>query len=296
MQQISWDDVDKQTSRIAETWANHPNIDNIYGIPRGGIPPAIQVANKLGLPLTDTPTTHNTLVIDDLVDSGATAEQHNTTHFDALYRKPYSPPHLAPHADLQTDWLVFPWEQNTSEQHGPTDAIRRILEHIGENPNRDGLQDTPKRVLKTFNELCAGYTQHPETFLNVTFDITPDPNHELVAVHNIAFTSLCEHHLLPFQGHAHVAYIPNKKIVGLSKIPRVVNLYAQRLQVQERLTQQISDAIYQHLQPHAAITTITSHHSCMGIRGIQKPDATMTTTSVRGDLPDRLRQEFMANT
>ena len=158
-------------------------------------------------------------------------------------------------------------------------ALKDLIELCGDDPNRDGLQETPYRVLKAFLEYTEGYREDPKFHLEKTFDV----NHkELILVKDIEFHSMCEHHFAPFFGVAHVGYIPNEKITGLSKIARVVEGYAKRFQVQERLTTQISEAIEEILQPKGTMVVIEAKHMCMCGRGIKKTSASTTTTSVRG--------------
>ena len=276
---VTWAEVEKHAQRLAERHAMCGH-SHVYGVPRGGIPPAVMVAGRLGLPLTDDPG-QGALVVDDLIDSGRTADRHAPAPergcFDALYRKPHSPTHHAQNADLMDGWLVFPWEQDNGGSI--EDAIVRLIQHIGENPNREGLLDTPKRVAKAYRELTHGYDADPATILGTTFG---EHASQMIHVNGIEFVSLCEHHMLPFTGTAHVAYIPRERVVGLSKIPRLVAAYAARLQVQERLTEQIADALDTHLNPLGVGVSITAHHSCMGLRGAKQPNATMTTTALRG--------------
>ena len=173
------------------------------------------------------------------------------------------------------------------------DAVRDILENIGEDPGRDGLQRTPDRVARMWDELTEGYHIDPEALINdAVFDVEYD---EMVVVKDIDFQSLCEHHLLPFIGRAHVAYIPSKKVVGLSKIPRIVEMFARRLQVQERMTVQIADFIEEVLQPQGVAVIVEGSHMCMVMRGIKKANATMTTSAMRGCFKENptTRAEFM---
>lgn len=160
------------------------------------------------------------------------------------------------------------------------DAVREILGNIGEDPSRDGLLRTPDRVARMFDELTAGYHVDPQKMINdAIFDVEYD---EMVVVKDIDFQSLCEHHMLPFIGKAHVAYIPKNKVVGLSKIPRIVEMFARRLQVQERMTVQIADFIDEVLQPQGVAVIVEGSHMCMVMRGIKKANATMTTSAMRG--------------
>ena len=172
-------------------------------------------------------------------------------------------------------------------------AISDLLYAIGEDPCRNGLLDTPKRVAKAYKELVSGYTTDPvELINNAIFDIEYD---DIVTVNDIAFYSLCEHHLLPFIGHAHVAYIPSGRVVGLSKIPRIVDMFSRRLQVQERLTRQIADFLDEILQPQGVAVAMTGKHMCSMIRGVKKHETNLTTSSYIGEFKtDRhLRHEFV---
>lgn len=174
------------------------------------------------------------------------------------------------------------------------DAIRTLLTYLGEDPNRDGLLDTPDRVCRAWLEMTDGYQSKAEDILSVTFEGNSE---EMVLLKDIEFTSCCEHHMLPFTGRAHVAYIPtNGRIVGLSKLARVVDVYAKRLQVQERMTNQIADAIQQILKPAGVAVVLEGVHSCMCVRGVRKQGASMITSSLRGlfHTCHMTRNEFMS--
>ncbi|MCU1573894.1 MAG: cyclohydrolase [Micrococcaceae bacterium] len=160
-------------------------------------------------------------------------------------------------------------------------AVREILLAIGEDPERSGLQDTPKRVAKAYAEVFAGLYQDPADVLSTTFDIAHE---EMVLVKDIPFYSTCEHHLVPFHGSAHVGYIPSLdgRVTGLSKLARLVDVYAKRPQVQERLTTQIVEALVKYLRPRGAIVVVECEHMCMSMRGIRKPGAKTVTSAVRG--------------
>ncbi|AWS47511.1 GTP cyclohydrolase I FolE [Streptosporangium sp. 'caverna'] len=174
-------------------------------------------------------------------------------------------------------------------------AVREILIAIGEDPDRDGLQNTPARVARAYAEQFAGLRQTPEDVLTTIFDAGHD---EMVLVRDIEVYSTCEHHLVPFHGVAHVGYIPNEKgqITGLSKLARLVDVYARRPQVQERMTSQIADALMSVLEPRGVIVVIECEHLCMTMRGVRKPGAKTTTSAVRGLFrdSDRTRAEAMA--
>ena len=160
-------------------------------------------------------------------------------------------------------------------------AVREILEAVGEDPDRDGLRDTPKRVARMYAEVFAGLFEDPSSHLVVTFDAQHD---EMVMIRDIPFTSSCEHHLLAFQGRAHVAYIPNEqgRITGLSKVARLVEGFARRPQVQERMTTQVADAMERALQPRGVLVVLEAEHLCMSMRGVKKPGSTTVTSAVRG--------------
>jgi len=158
-------------------------------------------------------------------------------------------------------------------------AVREILLAVGEDPDREGLQKTPNRVARSYGELLAGLKEDPRTHLKTVFHERYD---EVVLLRDIEFYSLCEHHLLPFMGRAHVAYLPDGKVVGLSKLARLVEGFARRPQVQERLTTQIADALMEELNPIGAACVIEATHTCMTIRGARKPGSSMITSALRG--------------
>lgn len=170
---------------------------------------------------------------------------------------------------------------NTFDQPRAEAAVRELLIAVGEDPDRAGLVDTPARVARAYREIFGGLYLDPDSVLNTTFD---EGHQELVLVRDIPMFSTCEHHLVSFHGVAHVGYIPgsNGKVTGLSKLARVVDLYAKRPQVQERLTSQIADAVMRKLDPRGAIVVIEAEHLCMAMRGIRKPGASTTTSAVRG--------------
>jgi GTP cyclohydrolase I len=172
-------------------------------------------------------------------------------------------------------------------------AVREILLAVGEDPERDGIRDTPSRVARMYEEIFAGLRETPDHHLKVTFEADHD---EMVMVRDISLSSVCEHHLIPFIGRAHVAYIPNDdgRITGLSKLARLVDAYAKRPQVQERLTTQIADEIERTLQPKGVLVVIEAEHLCMSMRGVRKPGATTVTSAVRGLFRDNEATRFEA--
>jgi len=172
-------------------------------------------------------------------------------------------------------------------------AVRTLLAEIGEEPSREGLARTPERVRRMYDELTSGYHVDPDALMNgACFSVDYD---EMVVVRDIEFFSLCEHHLLPFIGKAHVGYLPKGRVVGLSKIPRIVDMYAQRLQIQERLTMQVADFLMERLEPKGVACVIEATHMCTMMRGVKKQEATMVTSAMTGTFrrDARTRAEFM---
>jgi len=191
----------------------------------------------------------------------------------------------------ETTEIVVPTE---AREGAIADLVRRMLAEIGEDPSREGLRQTPERFEKALRYLTSGYRQDPEKVLNgAMFSVGYD---EMVVVKDIEVYSLCEHHLLPFFGKCHVAYIPNKKVVGLSKIARLVNMYARRLQVQERLTNQIATTIQERLRPQGVGVIIEARHLCMVMRGVEKQNSAAVTSAMLGAFREnkQTRDEFLS--
>jgi GTP cyclohydrolase I len=197
--------------------------------------------------------------------------------------------------DFDDNVRGFAHEKGKIDQAEIQAAVLQILKAIGEDPERDGLKRTPDRIGRMYSELLSGYHQNPADVVNeALFDVKYD---EMVIVRDIEFYSLCEHHMLPFMGRVHVAYIPDGKVLGLSKIPRIVDLYAHRLQVQERMTRQIADFLRDFLHPQGVGVVVEALHLCMSMRGVQKHDARLTTSAMHGAFRANLatRQEFLDN-
>lgn len=184
-------------------------------------------------------------------------------------------PHISDRFPLEADDV----ERGEVDLRTIEGAVRTILKAIGEDPDRPGLEDTPRRVARMYREMFAGLRLDPSRHLRVTF---PEEYDEMVLVRDISFTSMCEHHLLPFSGVAHVAYIPNGRVTGLSKLARVVDEVARRPQVQERMTGQIADMVEQELDSQGVAVVVSAEHSCMSIRGIRKPGSRTVTSALRG--------------
>lgn len=181
-------------------------------------------------------------------------------------------------------------------------AIRALLETVEEDVHREGLEETPKRVAKMYDEIFGGYSIKPAALLTATFEKDagieeqgqPNYNQGMVIVRDISFYSHCEHHMVPFFGKVHIGYIPRNKVVGLSKLARVVDAYARRLQIQERMTKQIADVIWETLDPQGVIVVIEAQHLCMKMRGVKNPCADTVTSTVRGIFKEQpTRQEFL---
>lgn len=262
-----------------------------YPIPRGGIPALYAlVAMFPQMTIAESPETAN-FFFDDIIDSGKTTNdwsaKYPSTPFYALIDKTDA---ACPYLD---EWVVFPWEGNSDGSI--EDNIRRLLQFVGEDPARGGLLETPARVAKAWQFWASGYNKNAADILKV-FEDGADGCDEMIVVRDIPFYTHCEHHMTPFFGTATVAYIPNGKIVGLSKISRIVDMFARRLQVQERLTNQIADALDDGLSPLGVGVIVTARHLCMESRGVCQQGHTTITSALRGVLKDKpeARAEFMA--
>lgn len=247
---------------------------------RGGVYPAIELSDRVSLPVVWEPN-EASLVVDDICDSGQTAKKFLDKGLDVatLFHKARcdAPTYYA----VETQkWIVFPWESPKDIE----DSVRRQIEYIGENPNRAGIEDTPKRVVKSWTELYAGYQQDPREILSRRFQVERK-NAELspVILRDIEFQSTCEHHLLPFYGSVSIGYLPGNEVVGISKLARLVECFSRRLQIQERMCEQIADAIQNELRPKGVFVKARAKHLCMVARGIQKQNAVMESVAVRGD-------------
>lgn len=256
----------------------------VHGIPRGGSCALLYLITH-GLPLRPvTMPDQAEVILDDIIDSGATQKRHEASGkpFLALVNK--RPEML----DAGIGWVIFPWESET----GPEDAVVRLLEGIGEDPKREGLVETPRRVRRALTEMTEGYGQDPAAILSKTFD---EPYDEIIVLKAIPFTSLCEHHLLVFEGTVDIGYLPGK-VVGLSKLARLVDCFSRRLQIQERLTRQLAESIVQHLEARGVGVVVRAIHSCLSCRGIRKSGSTMVTSAMLGVFRDKpeCRAEFLA--
>jgi GTP cyclohydrolase I len=270
----------------------HNKVCLVYGVPRGGVFAALvfkTAAEKRGwvVELASTPERAD-FILDDLIDSGATCERYRKL----APRKPFLSLFDKRTLPDPTTWLVFPWEQEEGDPTGgPEDAVLRLLQYIGEDPKRDGLLETPKRVIASYGELFGGYKQDPASVFK-TFDNGAD---EMVVLKDIEFYSTCEHHMLPFIGKAHIAYLPVGKVIGVSKLARLLEIYSRRLQIQEQLTLQVTAALDKYLQPKGSACLIEAKHLCMTCRGVNKQNSVMLTSSLTGAFRQpEVRAEFFS--
>jgi GTP cyclohydrolase IA len=259
----------------------------IYPVPRGGVPVAYALMSLSPSYRMTESLEQADIIVDDIIDTGATRKRYPNQPFYALINKLKGAP--------DNNWYQFPWE--VGEQGADksfTDNVVRLLQYIGEDTTREGLRDTPARVAKAWKHWAGGYTVDiPALF--TSFEDGGETYNQMILVKNIPFYSHCEHHLAPFFGTATVAYIPNKRIVGLSKINRVVDAFARRLQVQERLTDQIAQALMGNLSPFGVGVQIEARHMCMESRGVCQQGSSTITTSLAGCFYDdaSCRGEFL---
>lgn len=264
---ITWIEIKSRVLKLDQTL-------KYYGVPRGGQPIAAM------LNPVDTPEEAD-VIIDDLIDSGKTEQDYKKYNkpFIGLFNKQTEP-------ELKDKWLVFPWE---AKEEPVENNFVRILQYLGEDPNREGLKETPKRYIKFMKEFLE-----PKEFNFTTFDA--EGTDEMIIQTNIPFYSLCEHHVAPFFGVAQIAYIPNDKIIGLSKLPRCLDLYANRFQNQERITTQVADRLMKELDAKGVAVSLKAQHLCMCMRGVKKHDTWTITTKLLGLFKSdpTARHEFLA--
>ena len=291
---LDWNDVEDLTEQLADLVASSSwgkDIEGVYGIPVGGCFVAKEVARKLNVPLHSI-VKENTLVVDDIVDSGKTiAEYVPGIYTAALLLKEHAKakPLIWVNEVPTGCWVVFPWEKKNEIE----DSVRRIIEFIGEDPTREGLLETPKRVSKSWGELYKGYKSNPKEILQKCFT-DHGKYDQMIILRNVEFFSMCEHHMLPFYGTVSIGYIPKDRVVGVSKLARIVEVFARRLQIQERMTQEIASLIDEVLQPLGVGVIVEATHMCMQMRGVNKRQATMITSAIRGTFcREEVREEFM---
>jgi len=272
---LTWDDIDK---RLADL---NLKGSKIWGIPRGGAIVA-GLARQQGAKIETNPKNAD-VAVDDIIDSGKTAEK---------IRQKYGLKTVAlvnKKTEKIQSWIHFPWENKPNEDIA--ESVTRVLEYIGEDASRDGLMDTPNRVVRSWDQLFGGYGIDPESLLR-WFD-NPDEDDEMIINKNIQFYSTCEHHMLPFFGRVSIGYIPQRRIVGLSKLSSVVDAYARRLQVQERLTREVGE-VFQSVVEGVGVH-VEAQHLCMMARGVSQQESTMVTNYLTGPFRDSpaARAEFL---
>lgn len=260
---------------------------NLFGVPKGG---ALVAALARRACVVYEPGDAD-VIVDDIEDSGSTRRQYEGAYPAARFVALFNRDEFAENGTRP--WIVFPWERHhpRGEHAEIEDGIRRLLEYIGCDPRAEGLIDTPARVLRALRERTAGYQVDVAALLGTGFAAHCD---EMVVERGIRFASTCEHHLMPFFGTATVGYVPNGRVVGISKLARVVEAYAARLQLQERMTTQIAEAVHAHLEPLGVGVLLRASHTCMACRGARQPDADLITSSLLGIMRDTAaRAEFM---
>jgi GTP cyclohydrolase I len=285
MKHITYEKYKEDCYQLSEKVGN--GYSGVYGIPRGGVLVAHILSEELDIPFQEKPDKHS-LIVDDLIDSGESLSKYSDNRKAVLYRKPYSPL-ICDSIETIDDWIEFFYENTNDDMEG---SVARILEYIGENPNRDGLKDTPKRIVQSWEDLYKGYKQNPKSLVKV---FNCESYTGMVLLKDIELYSMCEHHMLPFVGRCHIAYIPNKKVIGISKLARIMEVYARRLQIQERLTDEIASCIEKLLKPKGVAVMIEAEHFCMRMRGVGKQNSIMVTSSLTGVFlkEEATRNEFL---
>ncbi len=297
---VSVEEVNNRVDQIAKKFLNEKSWQqpiSIYGVPKGGLAPAYALVSSMQQRGIDAIVTDNPqevrIIIDDVIDSGKTRDYflklHSQANFIALIDK------TLPDSQFKNIWVSFPWEISLEEtDQSAHDIVTRLLQFIGEDPNRKELIKTPKRVIEAWKFWTQGYGKSAEEILQ-PLPSGNDEIDEMIMLHNIPVYSHCEHHLTPIIGIAHIGYIPKEKIIGLSKLARIVDMFSRRLQMQERLTNQIADAIFKYLEPKGTGIIVRAKHFCMITRGAQMPSGLTTTSAMRGVLLTKpeARAEFL---
>lgn len=272
---VTWKQV---YHRLEEATKHLPKDTKYYGVPRGGQIVAGMTGNAVDK-IEDAD-----VIIDDLIDSAATKERYSK------YDKPFISL-IDKRKELQGEWLVFPWEAKDGDtEETVEDNVARLLQYFGEDITREGLQETPKRFIKFFKEFLNPPEWNCTSFEGEGYD-------EMIVQTNIPFHSLCEHHIAPFFGKGTIAYIPNKRIVGLSKLSRTLETYARRLQNQERITTQVAEFLWNELNPKGVAVQLTAKHMCMEMRGVKKHNTWTTTTKLIGVFRNdiNVKNEFLSS-
>ena len=286
----------RELATLAEDVAQAILLNGFYGkacyaIPRGGVSAAYAIQKYVNFHLADTPHQAD-FFIDDLLDSGETMRR----FCDEYPGRPFLTLIDKSNPEYCGRWIVFPWEvEDDGTDKSATDIITRLLEYVGEDPKREGLAETPARVLKAWDHWTSGYKKDAGAILKV-FEEGAEGCDQMIVRKDIPIYSHCEHHLAAIIGRCTIAYIPNGKIAGLSKLDRLADMFARRLQVQERLTNQIADALVEHLNPLGVGVWISARHLCIESRGVASANSETITTALRGCIreQDAARAEFLA--
>lgn len=302
---LTWDDIGRLTDDLVLKIQESGNkFTSVFGVPRGGIHVAQEIARRFRLPLVTEPEL-TSLVVDDIFETGNTLNKYSAFDTATLFLKKGKRAEGLPiplYVGQETDqWIVFPWEVKEGEDEGIQENVRRLIEYAGEDPNREGLLETPKRFEKAWKFWTSGYGKDPKDIAkafenpNSGEDGTPEID-QLIVVPKIDYYSMCEHHLAPFYGQVHIGYLPNKKVLGLSKFARITDIFARRLQIQERLTQEIANAIMEIVDPLGVAVVVKGIHLCMRSRGVEKQNSEMVTSVMLGKFRQEadLRSEFLS--
>lgn len=305
------DDVKQIADQIKLTGTKYSFI---IGIPQGGVPAALALSGLLKVPIYDARRKKlpligpdkKILIVDDLIDTGTTLEamwpgiiynedssKYKKYDVAVLCIKRHSPIPKTENTYFARgvkSWVDFWWEppQNKS----PKQHVTRLLQFIGDDPLREGLIETPDRVIRSYKKLFGGYKQHPKDVMKTFMEGSCE---DMVILKDISMFSTCEHHILPFYGKAHIAYVPDGKVLGVSKLARLLDIYARRLQIQERIGQQVTQALNEYLNPLGAACIIEAKHFCMSSRGVEQETSNMVTSSLTGVFKDKpeARAELM---
>ena len=292
---VSWPEFRKMCVRLRSQIASKCSrpFKEVYGIPVGGWFVARELFCK-NVSMEPHPNKSSTIIVDDIVDTGVTIAPwvERGAFTAALFLKEGATikPQIWLEEVPRSCWVRFPWEAEREIE----DSVRRTLEYIGENPMREGLKDTPARVVKSWATLYGGYGKNPAEVLGEKSSFSEICQYDqMVVLKDIEFFSTCEHHMLPFLGRVHIGYLPDKRVAGISKLARMVEVFARRLQIQERMTQQIAQAIDDVLQPQGVGVVVESQHLCMVARGVEKKESYMTTSAILGNFrEDKVKDEF----
>jgi len=258
---------------------------SLFGVPQGGVPLALELSYTLGWDLHDSVDyfDEKTVIVDDVCDSGRTRRQYFNRPFYVLHKKRGCEPIPTNwiHEVEKNEWIEYWWE---GQERSARDIITRTLQYIGEDPRRSGLIDTPSRVLKAWDFMFSGYKDDPGNHATLFLETDDHKCDQMVLLRDIEMYSMCEHHILPFFGKAHIAYIPGERnlLIGVSKLARILDVFARRLQIQERIGEQVTTALMDLLDPVGAACIIEADHLCMRMRGVEKQNSIMTTSSLKG--------------